>query len=53
MAAEGSAAGDATITFIKDISRRIDTGAFALVANVSVFVIVSRLTGNSREGVSA
>ena len=49
MAIKGTPAGEDTISFIKDIKRSIDIGAFALVANVSIFAIVSRLTRSSRE----
>jgi uncharacterized membrane-anchored protein YitT (DUF2179 family) len=49
MAIKGTPAGEDTISFIKDIKRSIDIGAFALVANVSIFSIVSRLTRSSRE----
>ncbi|MAM45126.1 MAG: sodium:solute symporter family protein [Planctomycetota bacterium] len=49
MAVKETGGGDIAISFIKDISRSIDTGAFALVANVSVFALVSRLTGPPKE----
>ena len=48
MAVRGSGSGDATISFINDIRRSIDTGAFALIANVSVFALVSRFTDCSK-----
>ena len=48
MAVRGSGSGDAAISFINDISQSIDTGAFALVANVSVFALVSRFTDCSK-----
>ena len=40
---------DAAISFIKDISRSVDTGAFALLANVAVFALVSLFTTSSAE----
>jgi len=48
MAVRGSGSGDAAISFINNINRSIDTGAFALVANVSVFALVSRFTDGSK-----
>ena len=50
MAAKGTVSGDVTIAFIQDINESIDTGAFALLANVSVFALVSRLTNPSEKG---
>jgi len=46
---KGTAEGDAAISFIKDISRSVDTGAFALLANVAVFALVSLFTTSSAE----
>jgi len=46
---KGTTEGDATISFIKDIGRSVDTGAFALLANVAVFALVSLITTNSAE----
>ena len=48
MAVRGSDSGDAAISFINDINRSIDTGAFALVANISAFALVSRFTDGSK-----
>ncbi|MEC7922128.1 MAG: hypothetical protein VX496_01895, partial [Planctomycetota bacterium] len=49
MAIKGTPSGEDAISFIKDIKSSIDIGAFALVANVSIFALVSRLTRNSKE----
>jgi Na+(H+)/acetate symporter ActP len=44
---KGTTEGDAAISFIKDIGRSVDTGAFALLANVAVFALVSLFTTRS------
>lgn len=49
MAVRETGGGDTAISFIKDISRSVDTGGFALLANVSIFALVSRLTNPSEK----
>ena len=50
MAIRGTPGGEDAISFIKDIKRSVDIGACALVANLAVFALVSRVTRSSTAG---
>ncbi len=50
MAIRGTPGGEDAISFIKDIKRSVDIGACALVANLAVFALVSRVTRSSTGG---